>query len=349
MNTRFALTGATLAAGLVAFISPKDSINFAVSEGTTLTKEISTTLEMSLDDMMIEANGQEIDPSMMGGGDIAEANGSVEFVLTVTDEYNEMGEGRPKKLTRTIDGLSFDYEAGTGDSGSDSADDLEGKAFTFTWDDEKGSYKVAPVEEDSELKEEDYEMLAEDLDMRAMLPGKDISEGDTWKIDGMQVAGILMPGIDFEKAAARAQEEMDEEMPVELEEFYSALLEGMAMTCTYEGTREVEGAKMQVVSVESEIDQNLDFSDLLLELIESEMPMEGSVDLTFVVELAGEAQGEMLWNGEAGHFHQMELEIELIMVVSAEGSVDMQGMQQSGGIEAEASMNLTRKATAKQG
>tara|TARA_R110002126_G_scaffold6119_11_gene32288 strand:- start:22 stop:1074 length:1053 start_codon:yes stop_codon:yes gene_type:complete len=347
MNTRFAFTGATLALGLVAFIQPKDAITFAVAEGTTLNKEISTTLEFSLDDLMIEVGGQEIDPSMMmDGGDIGDASGSVELLLDITDEYLEMGKARPNKLKRTINSLNVEWEAGTGDSGSETTDELEGKAITFTWDAEKNGYSRELAEEDEDVKPEDLEMLAEDIDMRVLLPGKDVEEGDTWEVSGLAVASILLPGIDLEKATARAEEEMQEDLPVELEEFYGGLVDSMTWTCTYAGTREADGVTLQVISIESEIEQNLDFSDLLLELIESNMPGEASVDLSFVVELAGEAKGELLWNGKAGHFAAMDMEIEMVMVLNAEGSMDMQGMVQGGAIEAEASMNLTRKATA---
>jgi len=346
MNTRFAFTGATLALGLVAFIQPKDAISFAVSEGTTLNKEISTTLEFSLDDLMIEVGGQEIDPSMMGGGDIGDASGSAELVLDITDEYLEMGKERPTKLKRTINGLDVEWESGTGDSGSETTEELEGKSITFTWDAEKGAYSMELEEEDEDVKPEDLEMLAEDIDMRVLLPGKDVAEGDTWEVSGLAVASILLPGIDLEKATARMEEEMQEDLPVELEEFYGGLVDGMTWTCTYAGTREADGASLQVISIESKIDQNLDFSDLILELIETNMPGEASIDLSFVVELAGEASGELLWNGKAGHFAAMDMEIEMVMVLNAEGSMDMQGMEQAGAIEAEASMNLTRKATA---
>jgi hypothetical protein len=347
MNTRFAFTGATLALGLVAFIQPKDAINFAVAEGTTLSKEISTTLEFSLDDLMIEMGGQEIDPSMMmDGGDIGDASGSLELVMDFTDEYIEMGEARPNKLKRTINGMAFDWEVGTGDSGSESTEEIEGKAVMFTWDAETSAYKMKLVEEDEDLKAEDLEMLAEDIDMRALLPGKDVEEGDSWEVSGMAVASILMPGIDLEKATARAEEEMEEDLPVELEEFYGGLVDAMTWTCTYDGTRDADGVTVQVISIESEIEQNLDFSDLILELIESNMPGEASVDISLVIEMAGEAKGELLWNGKAGHFAAMDMEIEMVMVMNASGSVDMQGMVQGGAIEAEASMNLTRKATA---
>ena len=66
MNTRFAFLGLAAAAGLVAFVRPKDEVRFAVSEGTTLTKSFETSMEMSLDDLIINFNGQEYDPAAMG-------------------------------------------------------------------------------------------------------------------------------------------------------------------------------------------------------------------------------------------------------------------------------------------
>ena len=87
MNTRFAFLGLAAATGLVAFVGPKDEVRFAVAEGTTLTKSFETSMEMSLDDLIISFNGQELDPAAMGADfDLADANGSFGYVLSVVDE-----------------------------------------------------------------------------------------------------------------------------------------------------------------------------------------------------------------------------------------------------------------------
>ena len=53
MNTRYALLGAALAGGLVAFTLPVDQVAFGVEEGATVTKAFSTEVEFSLDDLTI--------------------------------------------------------------------------------------------------------------------------------------------------------------------------------------------------------------------------------------------------------------------------------------------------------
>ena len=51
---------------LCASSAPATRIAFAPEEGTTVVKTFSETTEMTLDEMSLSMNGQELDPSMMG-------------------------------------------------------------------------------------------------------------------------------------------------------------------------------------------------------------------------------------------------------------------------------------------
>lgn len=347
MNTRFAFLGLAAAAGLVAFVGPKDEVRFAVAEGTTLTKSFETTVEMSLDDLIISFNGQELDPAAMGADfDLADANGSFGYVLSVVDEYEKMAEGKPANLRRTIETLMGEYSSGMGDSGSESAP-IEGETLIFSWDEEEGGYAIK-VDSEEPIDPEDYEMMSEDLDLRAMLPEGGVSEGDTWTIGGRNMMGVLVPGLDVDKAISAMNEEASSgDVPIEVEEFMDSVAEGMLLELTYAGTREVDGRSLMVIEIGGDFEQNLDLSDMILEAISAEMPPEASVDLSVVIEMAAEATGEMLWDGKAGHFVSMDMEMDFVMVIDARGDVDAGGQAMDGGIEAEASMHMVRKATAK--
>ena len=347
MNTRFAFLGLAAATGLVAFVGPKDEVRFAVAEGTTLTKSFETSMEMSLDDLIISFNGQELDPAAMGADfDLADANGSFGYVLSVVDEYGKMADGKPAMLRRTIDTLMGEYSSGMGDSGSESAP-IEGETLVYTWDAEEDAYAIKLDSEDAAIDPEEYEMMAEDLDLRSMLPKDSVSEGDSWTIGGRDMMGVLVPGLDVNKAIDAANEEASNgDVPIELEEFMDSVAEGMVLELTYAGTREVDGRSLMVIEIGGDFEQNLDLSDMILEAISAEMPPEASVDLSVVIEMAAEATGEMLWDGKAGHFVSMDMEMDFVMVIDARGDVDAGGQAMDGGIEAEASMHMVRKATA---
>lgn len=190
-------------------------------------------------------------------------------------------------------------------------------------------------------------MMAEDLDLRSMLPKDSVSEGDSWTIGGRDMMGVLVPGLDVNKAIDAANEEASNgDVPIELEEFMDSVAEGMVLELTYAGTREVDGRSLMVIEIGGDFEQNLDMSDMILEAISAEMPPEASVDLSVVIEMAAEATGEMLWDGKAGHFASMDMEMDFVMVIDARGDVDAGGQAMDGGIEAEASMHMVRKATA---
>jgi hypothetical protein len=346
MHTRTSLLGlATAGAALVAFAAPADKLVFAPAEGSSLTKRFETQFEFSLEDLLLTMNGQEMDPAMMDGFDIDQASGTMSYVIEASDNLVKMGKGKPLELVRLYDTFSGEYEMGTGDSDSSNADQIEGKTFKFTWNEEDGAYDLAP-EGDEELSEDDYKFLAEDLDLRMLLPDKDVAEGDTWRVAGKKMIAMLAVGLDVDKASEEINDEMaSENVPFDFEELTSGIMDAAVMECTYEGTKELDGETYLVIALKAEIEETLDFSDILIEAIESQAPADADFDLSVTVELAAEATGELLWNAKQGHFHKLTLELEMNLMLTGDGSMDMQGQQMSGGVEAEALIRMKRTAT----
>jgi hypothetical protein len=347
MNTKTTLTCLTASIGLLAFTLPKDEIKFSVNEGTSLTKNFEITVEASLDDLLLNFNGQEIDPAAMGSEfDLADANGSFGYVLSVVDDYVKMDGARTMELHRQVDTMAGEYSAGTGDSGSESAP-IEGHTLIFKWDAEEEEYTISEEDKENAVEAEDTELFAEDLDLRSLLPNESVSEGDSWTLSGSDLMSILAPGLDVRKALDKAKEEASEgEMPIEIDEALDMISEDMVLECTYVGTRDVEGRTLLVIELSSEFESNIDLSDIILEAIEANMPPEMALDLSVVLEMAAEATGEVTWDARAGHFVNIALEIDIVSVIDASGSMDAGGQEMSGGIEAEASLHYELSASA---
>lgn len=347
MNTKTTLTLLAASAGLLAFTLPMDEIKFSPSEGTSLSKTFEVSIEASLDDLLLNFNGQEMDPAAMGADfDLSELNGTANFSLSVIDEYIKMDGQRPIEMQRTVETMSGGFESGTGDSDSNSAP-IEGKTLTYKWDAEEEEYSVSQEGDDEEVEADDLAMFAQDLDLRSLLPADSVSEGDSWTITGADLMSLLIPGLDVAKAITRANEEAgDGDMPIELDEALDLISKDMLLECTYTGTRKADGRSLMVIELASDFESNIDLSDMILEAIEANMPPEMSLDLSVVIDLAAEAEGEVTWDAAAGHFVTMTLEIDVVAVIDASGGMDAGGQEMAGGIEAEASIHYELSASA---
>ena len=157
--------------------------------------------------------------------------------------------------------------------------------------------------------------LWEDLDLRALLPGTEVAEGDTWEIDAADLLGILVAGGDLKIGA-------DEELPDfgDMEEGQIMIvmpnvpddpmmwledLEG-EIAAEYQGLRDTGEFDVAVVALELEIQSAAELSEWLSERMPGRPDMDAA-DLT----ISFEGEGELLWNLEEGHFHSLEIEGEV--------------------------------------
>ncbi|MGK0220677.1 MAG: hypothetical protein ACI9HE_004189, partial [Planctomycetota bacterium] len=216
--------------GLVAAPFVQD-LAFAPEAGATLTKTFETTFDFALDDLAMVFNGQEMDPAMMGM-DMSQATMTFSTLVTVTDEYVEVRDGKPVSLTRSFETISYEVEGGDGQSNSGSDTDLEGAALTFTWDADADAYALTC--DDDELDLEDISHAGEDMDLRNVLPDASVSEGDSWSVSGKSIVPILWPGLDWDHAQgamAKASSEVD--IPMDLDELLGGMFEEVEITCSY--------------------------------------------------------------------------------------------------------------------
>ena len=198
MNTKKTLLLSALALpALLALSGPGPRVRFAPAEGSSSVKTFEHKAEFSLDSMSVTMNGQEM-PSMPEMDMTMTTNQKV----VVTDEYVQNRDGAPKKLRRRFDELGNDMsmsmkmemmgQTQNSDNNVKAKSELAGKTIVFTWDEEGQEYKKVfdPAEDDAEL----LEGLAEDMDLRALLPEGEVEVGEEWDIDVKQLGTVLAPG-----------------------------------------------------------------------------------------------------------------------------------------------------------
>lgn len=322
---------------LWAFAAPADRIAFDVESGTSLTKTISSETELSMDDMTVAMNGEEMDiASMMGG---LEMNISTTAETVVTDEYGSASDGRPSRLKRTYDRIANDTTMessgmpmmGGEDMSMSGSSDLEGTTVVFTWNSENEDYDVA-FDEGEEGDEELLEDLIEDIDLRAFLPTESVSAGDTWEVDNTAMIAILAPGGNL-KIMPEDMGEMGDMMGMPgngMNPFdHMGEFDG-TITAEYVGMR----GEFAVIKLEVDVSTSNDMTEMISELMDDmDIPEEmGEIEMdyeTVDIELEFEGSGELLWNVAGGHFQSFELSGETITAMDMAYSMSMGGQDMS--------------------
>ena len=181
-----------------------ERISFRPTEGASVTKVFTNTMVQDLENMSVLMNGEE--NAMM-----PEVDMSMETVsrITVTDTYGKLSAGRPTLVRRTFDdidmsfGMEMSADGGLGGgeqqtSKGKGSSPLKGRQVDFTWDEEEGDYNRTWVDAEARGKEQ-YLLadLVEDMDVRRLLPVKDLEVGESYTIDLIGLVDVLAPGGDL--------------------------------------------------------------------------------------------------------------------------------------------------------
>ena len=284
---------------LFVFAGPgEEEIDFAPALESSLSKRFSTEGEVALDDLQILMNGQEMDPAMMGlDSDLGMSFG---YVVACRDEYRAVADGRPTKLLRTYEEFAGWYVDPEGEEQRESNDEVLDAAILFAWDAEEESYALSF--EEGDLDDEDLEGLAEDLDLRALLPDGPVEEGASWDVAGPDLLGVLLAGVDVPGVLAEA--EADDEVPEVVHAFLDDLVEDAGGRCSFAGHEEVDGRTLAVLRLESTIDSSIDIDPSLL----GDSEGMGLADARFEVSVELDIEGTCLWDVAGGHFVRFDLE-----------------------------------------
>jgi hypothetical protein len=205
-----ALTGLTACAVL---LFPLAEIPRKAQKDETRTRTFATATAMTVTDMVMSMNGEEMDTERMRGGETTTA-----FALTVKDVFDDADGVRATKIRRTFDAVNQKSEragggggggGGPGGGGRGGARELTsglvGEDVIFTFDAEAGEY-VASLPEDSTLDPKLLEGLVGDLEFAAFLPTGDIEVGAEWDVPLESIASIVRPSGNLHLAPASSGE-----------------------------------------------------------------------------------------------------------------------------------------------
>jgi len=107
---------------------------------------------------------------------------STHHVLQTLDLYRKVGDGRPLLLQRRFEQIDW---------GPSRVPPLKGTSVVYTWVPEEAGYgKYYDALESSEAALRD---LAEDLDLRALLPTGAVATGEAWSVPAAKLRDVLAP------------------------------------------------------------------------------------------------------------------------------------------------------------
>lgn len=328
---------------LLSFSTTADRVAFAPEAGLTVTRTIENRFTLDLEDFMMDVDGQDM-TAMFGG--IPEMSMTNTSTVVVNDEYVEMAEGRPAKLRRTYETIGSNAivdvsMAGEGETNeTEMTSPLEGAEVVFAWDTEAGEFVATYADEEDSRDPELLEGLEEDMDLRALLPARDVEVGESWDIPFDVLLSLVMPGgnLSLQSQDMQDMEDMDmgqfEDVLEEMFDQYRDAAEGLfdgERKATYQGMREVDGEKLAVITLVIDTDGVLDFADMLLDMMDrmgdiSDMPMEMDMSIAAAdLLLAVDGEGELLWDARRGIFRSMVMEAEMSMGLEMAMDMDMGG------------------------
>ena len=285
--------GVTSAGLFLASSSRDDNLAFRPALDRALTKEFSTLAELVLTEAEVLMNGAETDPASMGLGELEISMG---VDLRCVDNIEELADGRPARLVRDYEKLAAWFVEPGGEESRKSAENLEGRSVRFDWNAESETYARSYVGSDPDTGEA-LEIWAEDLDLRSLLPGREVGPGATWEISGAELFGLLVPGPDVRFGLNR-DGVFDDDFPQPILAALRELMETTTAQCRYAGRAEGQSA-LGIIEVRASLNKTVQLEPHDLQMnAGGNQPDTSDIQL----ELALELEGRCTWNIEEGRF-----------------------------------------------
>lgn len=320
---------ASLIGGAAAslFLAPQfvDDITRGAAEGEERTRTIEASREMTVVDMIVSMNGEELPAEMLGD---FESTSIDSFSATLHDVFSAADGTRATRFVRSYRELAGNSAMeggmmemmGEGDVDRALASELEGEDVIFTWDADAEEYTPS-FPEDSDADEELLEDLVGDLEMAELLPEAAVSVGDEWDIDLEHFELIVEPGGEFhlapegEEISFDEMEEQIEEADVEPE--YEGSLTGKLVS--------VEG-RVATIEITAEIEMLLDLSGVIDPMTQEMEGMELVITpVELVIERTAEGTGTLLWDLDKGRMVSLEFEAEVVEVSTNSVEIEVMG------------------------
>lgn len=309
---------------------PRETIElrWAPEEGTVLTRTFEAEASYRLTDITASVDGEELER----GAELPDYGMSFQEHVVVTDTLRSIAGGRPTELLRTFDELSqenTDSVAGE-DSERSFTSPFEGRTVLFRWDEDEEAY-AAESADDEDLDEDLAAWLAEDMDLRGVLPPGEVEVGDEWELEPELYLAFMWPGglLDWRTDEEEPGEEERDQTRQTIEH-----LEGSG-SVRLEELREVDGVRMAVLHLEMELQTG---SERILPALDDDELEEGQFPrpaIRIEVEIERKLEGTLLWDLEHGHAFSADLACESTRLQSESWTVtgEHEGEEVSADIE----------------
>jgi len=323
----------------LAFTQPETELTFSPSKDASIEITFENSAEFFLDDFSASVMGNDM-TAMLGAVDMSM---NMEMESTFTDNYSSVRGGRPVSFERTYgaSNMGGDFTGssdGESESESFSFDSaLEDSTVRFTWNEDDEEYTRAFVD-DEEADESLLEGLFPRLDLSFMLPEGEVNPADTWAVDPIQLASLMIPGGDlaYDIEGRDDADFSDFEGAMGNEEAYAAiskLMEG-DVTATFKGMGEDDSSHLAEILIEVDISGEEDFADMIADAIRKgleasgqDVPMDQIPEFnTFAMAVGLEGEGTLIWDMRSGHVSSFSMSSEIELALAMNMSFDMEGM-----------------------
>ena len=309
--------GTLLLALPLLLVSPTLELEFSPEEGeaVTVTYQMDHELELTGVETVMILNGEE---NEQDEAETPEVTRRTVETVQFTDEFLEVDDGRPTKVKRTFEELSYvQTEIRTDEDGDEIESVDEGKSelaeisVVFEWDDDEEEYTTTFADEDSELDEELLETLELTGHLCALLTDAELEEGDEWDLDVDVFHKMCAPGGDHSvvmesEAATEGDEENDEDE--EYSEQFNDNLEG-DIVAEFKETREEDGVEVAVIGLTVELSTEVELVQEITVNFDTDGEMEaGEGQIVRTHQVYYDLEGELLWNTETGRAFSFVLE-----------------------------------------
>lgn len=312
LSTAFLSCQPFTAAG--ASIEPSEAVElrYAPAAGTQIRRTYESTASFDLDAFGMLMDGEE--PPF----DIPKPTLTVVATekIVVLDTIEGVEDGRPKSVSREYEELLWTttFTSEEGEESEEEICDLVGETVEFEWDEDEESFVVS-ADEDTEVDAGQFELLKEDMDLRAFLPEDEVEVDDTWELSTPAYLALVWPGGVMQPHAEG--EEIDQlQLQMALELIDGVDFEGSA---TLTELREEDDQVIAVISYELEVTSSGE-----IEVEPDEDSEGGAVILQRGLERT--LKGEILWDIEAGHALSLEGQADSEMIsTTTETVLDPEG------------------------
>ena len=322
------------ASSLPVLAAPADHLVFAPEPDSSVRKTLEISMEFHLDDFVMSVGGEDV-TEMMGAD--ASRSFTGEISVGVTEKYVKSGDGRPLDLLRTFDDLSLEMSDGSESEEVDEFAELEGHTVRFLWSSDDGEYDVSFHEDEGD--EGLLESLSDDMDLRLLLPGDEVSEGDTWEVQAVELFPLFFPGGLPGSSSEEDDDEIGGLIKDQLGEQFQTLVEDFVVRCTYKGSRSADDVDVGEIVFEYDGQGSVDLVELIRSIAETrdEAPDLDSLTATLDLDLKGE--GTLLWNTGAGRVHTFEMTSEMGVSIGIAVTASFDGQEVPIELDAELSGN----------